>query len=85
MRIHKKFVSKFSQQKIFEILVLMKKSVDDELFQNFSVMDNKNYFQSEILRFANKIFKQFSIKVTLDEIKNFSEIVVQEYLDERNF
>ena len=85
MRIHKKFVSKFSQQKIFEILVLMKKSVDDELFQNFSVMDNKNYFQSEILRFARKIFKQFSIKVTLDEIKNFSEIVAQEYLDERNF
>ena len=85
MRIHKKFVSKFSQQKIFEILVLMKKSVDDELFQNFFVTDNKDYFQSEVLRFARKIFKKFSITVTRDEIKNFAEIVAQEYLNERNF
>jgi len=63
----------------------MKKSVDDELFQNFFVTDNKDYFQSEVLRFARKIFKQFSITVTRDEIKNFAEIVAQEYLNERNF
>lgn len=84
MRIHKKFVSKISGQKIFEILVLMKKFVDDTLFQNFFVTDNKNYFEGEILKFANRIFKQFSIKATVGEIKTFAEIVAQEYLNERN-
>ena len=87
MRIHKRLAitSEFdSLMKLYQILIAVKNSVDNMILTNYAVIDNKPYFEHELCTDLKTAMKNFNVHLTAAKIKDFGEIIAQEYINERN-
>lgn len=89
MRVHKIFRKNpefnNSQLKVYQVLAAIKNSLDDQLADNYFILDNEGYFIRMTQHFSKKsLFDSLdSMKDPLDLIKKIAADVAQEYFDER--
>lgn len=84
MRIHKRFEKNYSPTQLFEILLPVKKSIDDKILKNYAVIGNEDYFLTQIVyKILKTTLQKFFITPTLENIQNFGSVIAQEYFDER--
>ena len=82
MRIHKRvklILNSLSQEKLFQLLAVLKKIVDDKISNNYAVLDNEPYFERGLW----VELKNLLDKPTPALIKEIAALVTQEYFDER--
>ena len=82
MRIHKRvklILNSLSQEKLFQLLSLLKKIIDDKISTNYASLDNESYFERGLWAELKKLLD----KPTPALIKEIAAIIAQEYFDER--
>lgn len=86
MRIHKRITSIFDNKLlIYGILKDIKSQTDDIISHNENILDNIAFFKRSISKNIVETLKKNSIGINLAQINNISEIISQEYIDERNW
>ena len=86
-RIHKRIVEKGSissiQSKIMEALQRVKEKADSQVLQNTNLLNNENYFNSQMMKLVVFQFQNESkIKLNADSSKYINNLVVKEYTNE---
>ena len=84
MHIHKRFEKNYSPTQLFEILLPVKKLIDDRLLKNYSVMDNDEYFIKYVRGDFIATLQKTNFTFTAENIKKFCSVIAQEYFEERN-
>lgn len=68
---------------LHQVLLSVKRSVDDDVFRNESVLDNRDYFESEVRRVVLAACKQAGITPKADQVRIVAAMIASEYEDER--
>ena len=87
VKIHKRVMEKipqFNQIDLFDILTNMKNEIDDILLRKYDIMDTESYFKQTITPMTIDEFDNHNITIVIDEIKFFTEVIVDTYLAERS-
>ena len=85
-RIHKRLVEKGTisekESKIFEALQAVKSDADLQVLQNTKLLNNENYFHSQMMKLVINQFKNKSkIPLNADASKYINKLVVNEYMN----
>ena len=87
-RIHKRLVERgyISQKErmIFNALIDIKKTADDQVLQNINLLKNESYFNSMMVRMVIEHFQNKNITLNAESSKYINKLIVKEYLDEFN-
>lgn len=85
VRIHKRFKELFrtmNEKEIHDILVKIKEYLDDIVFKNSSILNNKAYLQREIQREVYNDFKEKDIVLTCEQLRIIDNMIFMEYHNE---
>lgn len=86
MRVHKRISDIFNGNSfIYEFLKDIKSQTDDIISHNENILDNVAFFKRSISKSIIDILKNNSVKINLVQVNDISEIISQEYIDERNW
>ena len=87
-RLHKRLMEKDplteKESKLFSILSLIKKDVDEQIEKNSDIMTNENFINKLFTRIIVNNF-QDKIKLTPQIAKNINNLLVEEYLNEYSY
>lgn len=86
-RLHKRLMEKDpltdSEAKLFVALSALKKSVDEEVLQNSSMLDNESYVEKMMMKIViNKLHKEHNLGLNPDKVKKINTLLVKEYMNE---
>ncbi len=86
-RLHKRLMEKDpltdSEAKLFAALSALKKSVDEEVLQNSSMLDNESYVEKMMMKIViNKLHKEHNLGLNPDKVKKINTLLVKEYMNE---
>ncbi len=86
-RIHKRLVEKKTisekESQIFSALQSVKYDADLQVLQNTKLLDNENYFSSQMMQLVIEQFMEKNkIKLNVDTSKYINNLVVNEYINE---
>ena len=85
VRLHKRFKELFrtmNEKEIHDILVKIKEYLDDIVFKNSSILNNKAYLQREIQREVYNDFKEKDIVLTSEQLRVIDNMIFMEYHNE---
>lgn len=86
-RLHKRLMEKDpltdSEAKLFDALSDLKHSIDEEVLQNSSMLDNESYVEKMMMKIVvNKLHKQHNLGLNPDKVKRINSLLVREYMNE---
>ena len=86
-RLHKRLMEKDpltdSEAKLFEALTSLKQSIDEEVLQNSSMLDNESYVEKMMMKIVvNKLHKEHDLGLTPDKVRRINSLLVKEYMNE---
>lgn len=87
VKIHKRVLERipeFNQVDLYEILTNLKNEIDDILLRKYDIMDTESYFKQTIMPMTLDEFDKHNIKIVIDEVQIFTEVIVETYLAERS-
>ncbi len=87
VKIHKRVLERipeFNQVDLYEILINLKNEIDDILLRKYDIMDTESYFKKTIMPMTMDEFDKHNIKIVIDEVQFFTEVIVETYLAERS-
>jgi type I restriction enzyme R subunit len=88
-RIHKRLMEKDpltdKERKLFDALNGLRIAVDNEIQQNFKIMENESYVQKMVTRLIVNQFKnEQKMDISPVDVKRINSIVVSEYMRDYN-
>lgn len=87
VKIHKRVIEKitdFNQVDLNDILLNLKNHIDDILLRKYDIMDTESFFKQTITPMTIDEFESHNVTIVIDEIKFFTEVIVDTYLAERS-
>lgn len=86
VKIHKRVLERIpeiNQIDLYEMLTNLKNEIDDILLRKYDIMDTESYFKQTIMPMTLDEFDKHNITIVIDEVKFFTEVIVETYLAER--
>ena len=86
-RIHKRLSERgdISKQEIFDALMSIKESADEQVLKNTKILDNEEYFDKAMVRLVIEAFKKNQkLPLSAEALKYINGLVVKEYMNEFN-
>ncbi|MGC6432344.1 MAG: type I restriction endonuclease subunit R [Jejuia sp.] len=88
-RLHKRLMEKDpltdSESKLYEALSGLKKSIDEQVLKNTSLLDNEKYAEKMMIKIVfDELHKKHNLGLNAERTKQINGLIVKEYLNEYN-
>ena len=86
-RLHKRLMEKDpltdSESKLFDALTDLKKSIDEEVLQNSSMLDNESYVERMMKKIVvKKLHNEHQLGLNPEKVLRINSLLVKEYMNE---
>ena len=76
-------ITGFEDPDILNSLIKMKEVIDDELFRNINLLENKPMFEKDVLYKVANVLRDNNIQLTSNDRNYISDLISKEYLGQR--
>ena len=87
VKIHKRVIERipnFDQNDLNKILVNLKEEIDNLILKRYDILDNESFFKQNIMTYTVNEMESHNRTIVVDEIKFFTDLIVDNYLLERS-